>query len=97
MASTIGGINVTFYCHQQNGHKEPLLCFHLGAFTEEKERRGVRSDKFVYTTSGSELEFQNWGPNQPNNDAIHNCVMLYKGQWYDNHCPRKTSFICEFV
>ena len=41
--------------YEQNGHKEPLLCFHLGAFTKVKEN--VVIDLTNFFTQAAEL---NW-------------------------------------
>ena len=63
----------------------------------------AKRGSWVYTSSGIELEFQNWDPQnwglgQANNDA-HDCVLMvwYTHYWYDEHCDDKHRFICEFV
>ena len=44
---------------------------------------------WVYTSSGTELEFQNWRPHYPAHGF--ECVSLYynsNGQWIDNRCSQ---------
>ena len=58
----------------------------------------AKGGPWVYTSSGTQLEFENWHPSQPNNDA-HDCVysVSQNGKWADLPCNHKFFFICEFV
>ena len=56
-----------------------------------------------YTSSRTELEFENWYPGQPNTGAhAHDCGHIYSsisnvnGKWGDANCNMKFHFICEF-
>ena len=58
-------------------------------------------EPWFYTNSGTELEFENWLPGQPNTDA-HDCVNYVPdgypvGTWADWDCNEQKFFICEFV
>ena len=60
---------------------------------------------WVYTSSGTELKFQNWTPGQPKlklikgQSSLPYCVIwiLKTGKWWNQSCKIKRSFICEFV
>ena len=58
----------------------------------------AKGGPWVYTSSGTQLEFENWDPGQPN-DGAHGCVYWYDqtGKWYDYNCNHNCHFICEFV
>ena len=64
-----------------------------------------KGDSWVYTSTGTELEFQNWTPGQPKFTLIKGqrslpyCVLwiLKTGKWYNQSCQLRRSFICEFV
>merc|ERR1712051_961167 len=58
----------------------------------------AKGGPWVYTSSGTQLEFENWLPGQPN-DGAHGCVYWYDqtGKWYDYNCNHNCHFICEFV
>ena len=66
-------------------------------------RKFKESDKYFYTSSRTKLEFQNWGRNQPRKhkttqiSKTRGCVVSFNGQWYNDDCEQKYSFICEFV
>ena len=64
----------------------------------------AKGGSWVYTSSETELEFQNWYKGRPIPNHIHDfddfdCVNLYfkNGTWIDYPCTRKNFFICEFV
>ena len=62
---------------------------------------------WVYTSTGTELVFENWYKpgtqwDQPeNHSGNEKCVMWYpwgtNGEWFDYDCNQKNFFICEFV
>ena len=63
---------------------------------------GINSKQWswFYTSSGTELEFQNWYPGQPNTDShdcVYWCTSCLGGTWADTHCNQQRFFICEFV
>jgi len=39
--------------------------------------------------------YQNWGTDQPNRPGTDNCMSIYAGQWWDDACTDKYSFICK--
>ena len=58
--------------------------------------RRKKSGQFIYGNSKNYLEFQNWGRNQPINNARKDCVISENGKWFNISCNRKHNFICEF-
>ena len=61
-----------------------------------KRARERKGDHFVSTSSETRLDFHNFGRNQPSNGAGKDCVRSLNGQWHNDHCNRKHTFICEF-
>ena len=61
----------------------------------------AKGGPWVYTESGTALEFENWYPGQP--DGTEDCGIIiaqfnnHYGKWFDSGCHNKLSFICEFV
>ena len=53
---------------------------------------------WVYTSSQTKLVFENWYPDQPDNEA-QDCVHFISshGKWGDDFCYQKNHYICEFV
>ena len=62
----------------------------------------AKGGPWVYTSSGDDLDIENWQPGQPNSNA-HDCVYWgleghVNGKWADEGCNSRTEFfICEFV
>ena len=56
-----------------------------------------KGGSWVYTSSGTELEFENWHSGQPTNYG--DCVRVdsHNGQWRNANCNQQKFFICEFV
>ena len=54
---------------------------------------------WVYTSSGTKLEFENWHPGRPTKQKAYDCVFSHNGngKWVDYDCNSKHYFICEFV
>ena len=44
---------------------------------------------------GNTSVYQNWRSSQPSNPGTHNCMSIYVGQWWDDACTDKYSFICK--
>ena len=60
----------------------------------------AKAGPWIYTSSGTELVFENWDQGEPNGDHSHDidCVHFWrKGKWADYPCFAKLFFICEFV
>ena len=60
---------------------------------------------WVSTSSGTNLDFENWAPGKPGN-SYYDCAHILAnsgtwhgedGLWYDSNCNWKYHFICEFV
>ena len=65
-----------------------------------------QGNKWVYASSGDDLEFQNWYSGKPRYGALDGaeCTLLHTGtkwknhpSWFDQVCYSKNAFICEFV
>ena len=58
----------------------------------------AKGGPWVYTSSGTEMEFQNWYPGQPSGNAAYECVLAYitNGQWHNSACHTTRYFVCEF-
>ena len=58
----------------------------------------AKGGSWVYTSSGIELEFENWASNYPSSYS-GDCVRFYsqKGKWINVSCNYNRYFICEFV
>ena len=62
----------------------------------------AKGGTWVYTSSGIELEFENWAPRRPLSKPRHDaydCVLSHylDGLWYNEDCNHFHRFICEFV
>lgn len=44
---------------------------------------------------GSTSSFRQWGPNEPNNDNMEDCVAIHGNSWYNMRCDLNTSFLCQ--
>ena len=75
----------------------------LIAFGGKKEAwigMNAKGGSWVYTSSGRDLDLENWEHWEPNNsgDCVYWGFSTYRaGTWGDRDCNRKMFFICEFV
>ena len=55
--------------------------------------------RFVYESTGQEIPFPKWGPNQPDNHLDEeDCVHMYQsgnGIWNDVMCYAKLRYACQ--
>ena len=60
----------------------------------------VKGGSGVYTSSGTEVDFDNWY-DDPSSFGADDCAQarhgVYKGKWAKTDCNYETYFICEFV
>lgn len=59
------------------------------------------TNKFVWTATGEELTYNNWGPGEPNNvDGVEHCLDMGhllddRRYWNDRDCLEKYPFFCQ--
>ena len=56
-----------------------------------------KGDKWVYASSGDDLDFENWYPGKPSGTDCNLLSVSLNGSWFDYDCNYKFYFICEFV
>ena len=59
----------------------------------------VKGGSGVYTSSGTEVDFDNW-KSDPSSFGADDCALGNKwhdGKWTNSDCNYKASFICEFI
>ena len=60
-----------------------------------------QGNKWVYASSGDDVEFHNWWSGKPRYDG--ECALLSSNpwknhqSWFDRGCHGKQAFICEFI
>ena len=74
---------------------------YIGIHAKDHAKEGP----WVYSSSGTNLDFENWAPGKPGN-SYNDCAHILAnsgtwhgedGLWYDSNCNWKYHFICEFV
>ena len=61
--------------------------------------RDVNHEGHWTWSDGSAFNYQNWGPNEPNNhNGDEDCMMmwLYSGKWNDVTCGWPGNYICSY-
>ena len=63
-----------------------------------------QGNKWVYASSGGDLEFQNWYSGKPNQDYVGvDCALLHSNKWknhqswFQTPCYAPNAVICEFI
>lgn len=54
----------------------------------------------MYGSSLTQVEGNNWGPNEPDGNSVENCVIMsgyFHGKYADAECHSPRRFICERV
>ena len=99
--------------HSNNGPYwigiKKFLPHQLPQFIKKYQGRNIPEVLWLYTSSKTELAFENWFPGRPKNDKnkidkktklLEEGVMMDKwgnGQWFDRYTRLARFFICEFV
>ena len=48
-------------------------------------------------TDGSEVDYPNWGPGQPNDDGNELCALIQEETLHDYPCSRDYNYICQYL
>uniref|UniRef100_A0A8W8HR60 C-type lectin domain-containing protein n=2 Tax=Magallana gigas TaxID=29159 RepID=A0A8W8HR60_MAGGI len=58
----------------------------------------ITENQWVYDSSLTPIEVNNWGPREPNGHSVENCVIMsgyFHGKFADVECHSPRKFICE--